>query len=62
MEVPGRWSADLKQVCGCGWAVGGSDAREIMAKVKRHAAEAHRMKELPAEVMKKLQSALRPMI
>lgn len=54
------WSADLKQVCGCNWAATGNSAGEITAKVKKHASEAHGMREIPAEIAQKLQGALRP--
>jgi len=54
------YAADLWQVCGCAWAATGSTADEVVTKVKKHAAEAHGMKEVPAEIAQKLQKAIRP--
>jgi predicted small metal-binding protein len=54
------WSADLKQVCGCALAATGNNAGEITAKVTKHAAETHGMSEVPAEIVQKLQAAMRP--
>ena len=54
------FSADLKQVCGCNWAATGSTADEVAAKTKSHAKETHQMNEVPAEIVQKLQAAIRP--
>lgn len=53
------YSADLKQVCGCNWAATGSTSDEVVSKTKKHAMEAHGMKEVPAEIAQKLQAAIR---
>ena len=54
------FSADLKQVCGCSWAATGMTADEVVAKTAKHAKEAHMMDPVPAEVVQKLQAAMRP--
>ncbi len=54
------FSADLKQVCGCSWAATGNSADEVVTKVKKHAWDAHQIKEVPAELAQKLQNAIRP--
>ncbi|MBI3860076.1 MAG: DUF1059 domain-containing protein [Thaumarchaeota archaeon] len=54
------FSADLKQVCGCNWAVVGSSADEVTSKTKVHAKETHHMDEVPAEIAAKLHDAMRP--
>ncbi|MDE1853831.1 MAG: DUF1059 domain-containing protein [Thaumarchaeota archaeon] len=54
------YSADLKQVCGCSWAATGSTADEVVSKTKAHAKEMHNMMEVPAEIVQKLQAAIRP--
>lgn len=54
------YSADLKQVCGCGWAATGSTTDEVVNKTKAHAKETHGMNEVPAEIAQKLQAAIRP--
>ncbi|QQG48243.1 MAG: DUF1059 domain-containing protein [archaeon] len=54
------FSADLKQVCGCSWAVVGSSADEVVSKTKVHAKETHQMNEVSAELGQKLHEAMRP--
>ena len=55
-----QYSADLSSVCGCQWAVVGSSTDEVVQKTVKHAAEAHHMKEVPAEIAQKLKAATRP--
>ena len=54
------YSADLAQVCGCQWAATGSTKDEVVAKTVAHAKETHQMNEVPAEIVQKLQAAIRP--
>ena len=54
------YSADLKQVCGCAWAATGATADEVVSKTKKHAMDTHNMTDVPAEVVQKLQAAMRP--
>jgi len=54
------YSADLKQVCGCSWAATGATSEEVVSKTAKHAREAHGMNEVPAEIVQKLQAAIRP--
>jgi len=54
------YSADLKQVCGCAWAATGATADEVVSKTKKHARDAHNMVDVPADVVQKLQAAIRP--
>lgn len=54
------YAADLQQVCGCSWAVTGSNTEELVAKVKKHAKETHGINELPQELVQKFQKAVRP--
>ncbi|MDG6899068.1 MAG: DUF1059 domain-containing protein [Nitrososphaerota archaeon] len=56
------FSADLKQVCGCGWAATGESTDEVVFKTKEHALHMHELKEIPADVAQKLQAAIRPAI
>jgi len=55
-----EYSADLKQVCGCSWAATGATADEVVSKTAKHAADAHGMHEVPAEIVQKLKAAIRP--
>ena len=55
-----QYIADLATVCGCQWGVTGSSAEEVVSKTKKHAAEAHRMNEVPHEISQKLSKAIRP--
>lgn len=54
------YSADLKQVCGCNWAATGATADEVVSKTKKHAMETHNMMQVPAEIVQKLEAAMRP--
>ncbi|HZW85353.1 MAG TPA: DUF1059 domain-containing protein [Nitrososphaerales archaeon] len=56
------YSADLKQVCGCSWAATGSTSDEVVAKTVAHAKQTHNMSEVPAEIVQKLQAAIRQTI
>jgi len=55
-----QYIADLTTVCGCSWGVVGSSPDEVVQKTKKHAAEAHHMNEVPAEIAQKLQKAIHP--
>jgi predicted small metal-binding protein len=54
------YKANLKDVCGCGMEVSGKTTQEVVDKVKKHAADAHHMKEVPKEIADKLQKAIKP--
>src|SRR5208282_2522172 len=41
-----QYIADLTGVCGCAWGVVGSSTDEVVQKTKKHAAEAHQMREV----------------
>jgi len=56
------FSADLKQVYGCSWAVVGATADEVTAKTAVHAKQTHGMDSVPAEIGQKLHDAMRPTI
>jgi len=40
--------------------VSGKTTQEVVDKVKKHAADAHHMKEVPKEIGDKLQKAIKP--
>ncbi|MGI0080830.1 MAG: DUF1059 domain-containing protein [Nitrososphaerales archaeon] len=53
------YSADLKQVCGCGLNVQGASKDELVGMVKVHALQTHQIKEVPAELADKLGKAIK---
>jgi predicted small metal-binding protein len=52
MAMP--YSADLKQVCGCGMTVQETTKEELVSKVKQHALDKHGIREVPPELGDKL--------
>jgi len=44
---------------GCSAVIEGKDVAEVMTKAAKHAAKDHGMKEIPAEVAKKVQAAIK---
>ena len=57
-----RYSADLKQVCGCDWAAQGANSEEVTKKVVSHAKQADGLDEVPEAVAQKLKEAMRPVM
>jgi predicted small metal-binding protein len=55
-----QYIADLSGVCGCQWGVTGASKEEIVQKTVKHAGDAHQMKEVPPEIVQKLNAAIRP--
>jgi predicted small metal-binding protein len=53
------YSADLKNVCGCGITVQGASKNELVEMVKVHAAQTHQMNQVPPELANKLGSAIK---
>ena len=46
-------------VSGCSWSTSAKDEKELFQKISEHATKAHKMSEIPDEILKKVKSKIK---